>query len=47
MDSDNNFFDGFGDPPFTHPLSEVLGGVSKILNFEKSWQYFPITNQSH
>ena len=47
MDSDNKWFDGFGDPLSTHPLSEVLGGVSNILNFEKSWQDIPITNQTH
>ena len=47
VDADNKRFDGFGDPPYTHPLSEVLVGVSNILNFEKSWQDFPITNQTH
>ena len=43
----NKRFDGFGDPPSTHPLSNVLDGVSKIFNFEKSWQDLPITNQTH
>ena len=46
-DAENKRFDGFGDPPSTHPLSEVLGGVSNILNFYKSWQDRPITNQTH
>ena len=47
VDADNKLFGGFGDSPSTHPLSEVLGGVSNILNFEKSWQYCPITNHTH
>ena len=47
VDSDNKYFDGFGDPPYTQPLSEVLGGVSNILSFEKSLQDLPITNQTH
>ena len=36
VDADNKWFDVFGDPPSTHPLSEVLDGVSNILNLEKS-----------
>ena len=47
VDAENTRFYGFGDPPYTQPLSEVLGGVSNILNFEKSWQYLPITNQTY
>ena len=47
MDAKNKRFDGFGDPLSTNPLSEVIGGVSKILNFEKSCQDRPITNQTH
>ena len=47
VDTDNERFDGYGDPPSTNPLSEVLGGVSNILNFEKSWKDRPITNQTH
>ena len=47
VEAENKRFDGFGDPPSTHPLSEVLGGVSDILNFEKSWQDQPINNQTH
>ena len=47
VNADNELFDLFGDPPSTHPISEVLGSVSNILNFEKSWQYFPITNHTH
>ena len=47
VDADNKRFDGFSDPPSTHPLSEVLGGVSNIFNFEKYWQDCPITNQIH
>ena len=47
VDAYNKRFYGFGDPPSTHPLLEVIGGVSNILNFDKSWQYFPITNQTH
>ena len=47
VDTDNKRFDGFGDPPSTHPLSEVLGGVSNILNFENSWQDCPINNNPH
>ena len=45
--ADNKRFDGFGCPPSTHPLSKLLGGVSNILNFENSWQYCPITSQTH
>ena len=44
VDAENKRFDGFGDPPSTHPLSEVLVGVSNILTFEKAWQYHPLTN---
>ena len=44
VDTVNKRFGIFGDPPSTHLLSEVLGGVSKILNFEKYWQDRPITN---
>ena len=47
MDTENKRFGGFGDPPSTHPISEVLGGVSNILNFEKYWQDYPITNHIH
>ena len=47
VDAYNKHFDGFGDPPCTRPLSEMQGGVSNILNFEKSWQDRPITNQTH
>ena len=47
VDADNKRFDGFGDPPSTHPLSDLIGGVSKILNSEKSWQDLPINNQTH
>ena len=47
LGADNKRFDGFGDPPSIHPLSEVLGGVSNILIFDKSWQYQPITNHNH
>ena len=47
VDADNKRFDGFGDPPSPHLLSEVLGGVSNIINFENSWQDHPITNQTH
>ena len=47
VDAYNKEFDGFGDPPSTHLLSEVLDGVSNILNSDKSWQDFPITNQTH
>ena len=47
LDADNKGFDGFGDPPSTHPLSEVMGDVSNILNYEKSWQDFRINNQTH
>ena len=46
-DEENKRFDGFGDPPSTHPLSEVLGGVSNILNFEIFLQDSPITNHTH
>ena len=47
VDADIKRFYGLGDPPSTHPLSEVMGGVSNILNFEKSWQDHPITNQTN
>ena len=43
----NKRFDGFGDPPYNHTISEVLGGMSNILIFDKYWQYHPITNQTH
>ena len=46
VDADNKRLGGFGDPSSTHPLSEVLGDMSNILNFEKSWLYRPITNQT-
>ena len=47
MYTNNKLFDGFGYPPSTHPLSEVLGGVSNILSIQNSWQYCPITNHTH
>ena len=47
MDADHKRFDGFGDPPSTHPLSGMLGGVSNILNFDHYWQDCPLTNQTH
>ena len=47
VDVYNKRFDRFGDPPSTNPLSEVLGSVPNILNFEKSWKDIPITNQNH
>ena len=47
VDTDNKRFDVFGYAPSTHPLSEVISGVSNILNFEKSWQHFSINNQTH
>ena len=47
VDTDNKRFYEFGDPPSTHPLSEVLGSVSNVLNFENSWQDHHITNQTH
>ena len=47
VDAYNKRLDVFGDPPSTHPLSEVLGFVSDILNFENFWQDWPIANQTH
>ena len=47
VDTDNKRLGGFGDPPSTHPLSEVLGGVSNIINFDKYWKDLPITNHTH
>ena len=47
VDEENKLFDGFGDPPSTHPLSEMLGGVSNILNLENYWKDCLITNQTH
>ena len=47
VDADNKRFDGFGDTRSSHPLSEVLGGVSNILNVEDSRQDRPRTNQTH
>ena len=47
VDADNKRFDVFGDPPSTHPISEVLGSVYNILNVKKSWKDLPITNLIH
>ena len=47
MEAENKTFDRFGDPPYTHSIPEVLGGVSNILNFKNYGQYRPITNKSH
>ena len=47
VDVDNKKNYGFVDPPSNHPLSEVLGGVSNVLNFDKSWQDRPITNNTY
>ena len=47
LHAENKWFDGFCDPPYTHHLSEVLVGVSRKFNFEKSWQDRPIINQNY
>ena len=47
VDADNKRFDGYGDPPSTHLISEVLDDVSYILILEKSWQDCLRTNHTH